>query len=236
MLAVAASRPPDAPCLLEAQRCRNTVQDLRRERPAKAKQHAPLVEIDLWRRLRCERADHRLWRHIRESRSNRSNAPAQPTNGAGQTDVWSAERIGSGLHALGRRCDGDAVFDRSEQARQPGGQEVRQEAERSAALRAVPPGDPQPSWRRPGVTSMTGKRTATRRVQGTAGQSRVAPFPVPDVRVNARQCSERKLQRPSPADRRVTTRRQELSRVPAPVATGERCYAGPPLQIKSDSR
>jgi hypothetical protein len=236
VLAVAASRPPDVPCRLKAQRRRNTVQDLRRERPAKAKQHASLVEIDLRRRPRCERADHRLRRPMRKSRSDRSNAPPQPTDGARQRDVGSAERIGSGLHALGRRCDGDAVFDRGEQARQPGGQEVRQEAERSAALRAVPPGDPQPSWRRPGVTSMTGKRAATRRVQGAAGQSRVAPFPVPDVRVDTRQCSERKLQRPSPARRRITTRRQKLSAVPAPAATGERCPVGPPRQIKSHSR
>ncbi len=66
-------------------------------------------------------------------------------------------------------------------------QDVRQEAERSAALRAVPPGDAQPSWRRPGATSMRDKRAATRRVEGAAGQSRVAPFPVPDVRVETRQ-------------------------------------------------
>ncbi len=173
---------------------------------------------------------------MREGRSNRSNAPAQPTNGAGQADVRSAKRIGSGLHALGRRCDGDALFDRDEQARQPGGKEVRQEAERSAALRAVPPSNPQPSWRRPGVTAMTGKRAAARRVQGASGQSRVAPFAVPDVRLDARQRSERKLQRPSPSRRRIAARRQELSGVAAPVATGERCPAGPPLQIKSDSR
>ncbi len=142
VLAVAAPWPPDAPCRPEAQRRRNTVQDLRRERPAKAEQHAALVEIDLQRRLRCKRADHRLQRYMREGRSNPSNAPAQPSNGAGQADVGSAERIGSGLHALGRRRDGDAVFDRGEQVRQPGGEEVRQEAERSAALRAVPPSDP----------------------------------------------------------------------------------------------
>ena len=76
VLAAAASRPPDAPCRLEAQRRWNTVQDLRRERPAKAKQHASLVEIDLRRRPRCERADYRLRRHMRENRSDRSNAPA----------------------------------------------------------------------------------------------------------------------------------------------------------------
>jgi hypothetical protein len=119
------------------------------------------------------------------------------------------------------------VFDRGEQAGQSGGKEIRQEAERSAALRAVPPSDPQPSRRRPGVTAMTGKRAAARRVQGAAGQSRVAPFAVPDVPLDARQSSQRKLHRSSPAHRRVAPRKRELSglRRPSPPAN-----AAPPAR------
>jgi branched-chain amino acid transport system substrate-binding protein len=51
------------------------------------------------------------------------------------------------------------------------------------------------------------------RMQGAAGQSGVAPFPVPDIRVNARQCSKRKLHGRSPTRRRTAVRRRELSRV-----------------------
>ena len=187
---LAAAAP--APCRLEAQRRRNTVQHLRRERPAKAEQYASLVG-DSGRRLHRQRADRRLRCDMREGRSDRSNAPAQPPDSARQGDVRPAQRIGGGFHALGRRRYDDAVFDRGEQAGQPGGEEVRQEAKRSAPLRAVPPSDPQPLGRHPGITAMAGKRAAARRMQRAAGQSGIAPFTVPDVRVDARQCAEREL-------------------------------------------
>ena len=90
MLAVAVPRPPRTPRRLEAQRRRNAVKDLWRERPAKAEQHASLVEIDPQRRLPCERAGRHLRRHMRKNRSDRSNAPAQPTDGARQGDVGPA--------------------------------------------------------------------------------------------------------------------------------------------------
>lgn len=160
MLAVPLLWPPKAPCRPETQRRRNTAQDLRRERPAKAEQDKSLVEIDPRRRLFCERADRRPRPHMRESRFDRLNAPPQPTHGAGQCDLGSAKRIGGGLHALGGQCDSDAVFDRGQQAGPPRGKKVRQETERSTTLRAIPPGDPQPAWRRPGVTAMTSKRAA----------------------------------------------------------------------------
>lgn len=181
LLAVVATRPLRARYRLEAQRCWNIIQDLRRERPAKAEQHMPLVEI--YPR-----------RHMRHGRLDRSNAPTQPTDGTGQTDVRSAQRIGGGLHALRRRCHGDAVLDRGKQARQPRGKEVRQQAECSTALRAIPSSDPQPRGRRPDVTAMTGKRAAARRMQGATGQSRLLPLPIPDVRVDARHCPQRNLQ------------------------------------------
>jgi hypothetical protein len=93
--------PPDTPSRPETQRRRNTVQDLLRERPAKAEQHASLVDIDPRRRLLRERTDRRPRPHMRESRFDRLNAPPQPTHGAGQCDLGSAERIGGDLHALG---------------------------------------------------------------------------------------------------------------------------------------
>ena len=102
MLVVHILRPLDTPCRPEAQRRRNTVQDLRRERPAKAEQHTSLVEIDPRRRLFRERADRRPRPHMRESRFDRLHAPPQPTYSAGQRDLRSAEHIGGGLHALGR--------------------------------------------------------------------------------------------------------------------------------------
>ena len=193
VLVVVAARPPDAPCRQEAQRRRNTVQHLWRERPTKADQHASLGEIDSCGRRHRQLADYRLWRHMREGRSNRPNPPPQPTDGAGQGNIRSTQRIGCGLHALGRRCHRDAVLDRSEQTRQPGSEKVRQEAERSTALRAVPPSDAQPARRHPGVTTMTGKRAPARRMQGAARQSGVAPFSVPDVRIDARKRPQRNL-------------------------------------------
>jgi hypothetical protein len=98
------------PCRLEAQGRWNTVQHLRRERPAKADQYASLVGVDSGGRFR-ERDGHRLRCDMSESGSNCSNAPAQPPDSARQADVEPAQRIGSGFHALGRRRYGDAVFD-----------------------------------------------------------------------------------------------------------------------------
>jgi hypothetical protein len=83
---------------------------------------------------------------------------------------------------------------------------------------------------------MTGKRAAAQRMQGAAGQSGVAPFPVPDVRIDARQCSEGDLHGRSPTRRRIATRRRELCGVQPAAVTGERCGAGPPLNIKTGSR
>jgi hypothetical protein len=157
VLVVAIPRPPHARCRLEAQRRRNTVQDLRRKRPAKAEQHASLVGIDLWRRLPCGHADHHLRRHMREDCSDHSNASAQPADSTGQGDVTPTQHVGGGLHAPGRSGHRDAVVNRGEQARQPNGKEVRQQAERSVSLRAVPPSNPHASWRHPGVTAMTRK-------------------------------------------------------------------------------
>jgi len=160
MLAVHILQPPDTPYRPETQRRRNTVQDLRRERLAKAEQHASLVEIDLRRRLFRERADRHPRHHMREGRFDRLSAPPQPADGAGQRDLGSAERIGGCLHALGGQCDGDAVLDRGQQPRSPRCKKVRQETERLATLRAVPAGDPHPAWRCPGVTAVTSKRAA----------------------------------------------------------------------------
>lgn len=72
---------------LETQGRRNTAQDLRRQRSAKPEQHVCLIDVDLRRRIPCERADRHLWCqtcHGVECHSNRSDATAQPTDGAGQ--------------------------------------------------------------------------------------------------------------------------------------------------------
>ena len=195
VLAAAVPWPPDVPCRLEAQRRRNPVQHLQWERLAKPEQQVSSFDVVPRRPLSGVPADHSLWRHhMPESHPERLHATAQPTDGAGQGDVGPAQRIGRRLHALGRRGNGDALLDRRKRAEQPGGQEVWQQAERSAALRAIPPSDPQPSWRRPGVAAVAGKGAAARGMHGAAGQSRVPPFPVPDVRIDARRCSKRKLQ------------------------------------------
>jgi hypothetical protein len=182
---------------LETQGRRNTAQDLRRQRSAKPEQHVCLVDTDLRHRIPYELADRHLRRHTChgvECRSNRSDATAQPTDGAGQGNVRPAQRVGSGLHALGRQCHGDTVFDRDEQARQSGGKEVRKQAERSMALGAIPPRDTQSSRRYSPVAAMTNERAAAQRMQWAAGQLGVTPFMVPDVRVDARRCSQRDLQ------------------------------------------
>ena len=237
VLTVAVPRPLDVPCPLEAQRRRDPVQSLHRERPAKAEQQASFVEIVLRRRLLGAPADHRLRRHhMPEDHPERVHATAQPTDCAGQGDVEPAQCIGGGLHALGRRGDGDALLNRRKQTGQPGGEEVWQQAERLAALRAVPSSNPQPSWRRPGVAAMAGKGAATRGMQRAAGQMGVPPFPIPDVRIDARRCSKWKLQRRSPARWRSTARTRGLCGVPTAPVTDERCVVGSALHIKTDSR
>src|SRR6202035_2393258 len=73
-------------------------------------------------------------------------------------------------------------------------------------------------------------------MQGTTRQSNVAPFPVPDVRIDARQSSERDLHWRSPTRRRHAARRRKLSGVPPAVVSGQHDGVGPPLHIKTDSR
>jgi hypothetical protein len=237
VLAVIITWPLGVPCRLEAQRRRDPVQHLQRERPAKAEQQMPFVEAVPRSPFSGVSADHSLGRHsMPEGHPERPHATAQPTDRAGQADIEPAQRIGRRLHALGRQGDGDALFDRRKQTGQPGGQEVWQQTERSAALRAVPSSDPQPSWRRPGVAAMASKGAAARGMQGAAGQSCVPPFPVPDVRIDARRCSKRKLQRRSPARWRSATRARELCGVQTAPVTAEHCVVGSALHIKTNSR
>ncbi len=73
-------------------------------------------------------------------------------------------------------------------------------------------------------------------MQGATRQSSVAPFPVPDVRIDARQSSERDLHWRSPTRRRHAARRRKLSGVPPAVVSGQHDGVGPPLHIKTDSR
>jgi hypothetical protein len=70
--------------------------------------------IDPPRRIRRKPTNRQHPSDRLESGVNRSNATAQPTNGAWQGDVMPTHGIGGGLHALGRGRHGDAVFDRSE--------------------------------------------------------------------------------------------------------------------------
>jgi hypothetical protein len=191
VLVVAITRPSDLRRRPEAQWRRYAAQGLRRKRPAKRQQHASLTDIGLPRRIPCERAKGRLRHHMChriECSSNRSHAAAKPPDSARQRDVRSAHRIGSSLHAPGRRYRGDAVFDRGEQARQPGSKKIRKQAECSMAFGAIPSRDPHPARRHTPIAAMTGKRATARRVQGAFGQIGITPFTVLDIRLDARRC------------------------------------------------
>src|SRR4029077_2439998 len=73
-------------------------------------------------------------------------------------------------------------------------------------------------------------------MKGATRQSSVAPFPVPDVRIDARQSSERDLHWRSLTRRRHAARRRKLSGVPPAVVSGQHDGVGPPLHIKTNSR
>ncbi len=239
MLVIAITRPSALRRRPEAQWRRYAAQGLRGKRPAKRKQHASLIDIGLPRRIPCERADGRLHHHTChrvERSSNRSHAAAKPPDSARQRNLRSAHRVGSSLHAPGRRYRGDAVFDRGEQARQPGSKKIRKQAERAMAFGAIPSRDPHPARRHTPIAPMTGKRATTRRVQGAFDQTGITPFTVLDIRLDARRCPQRDLQCHSPTRRRSATRRRELCRVRRPDVAGQECRISPPLRIKSGSR
>lgn len=167
VLVVAITLPSDLRRRPEAQWRRYAAQGLWRKRPAKRQQHASLTDVGLPRRIRYERAKGRLRHHMChciQYSSNRSHAAAKPPDSARQRDVRSAHRIGSSLHAPGRRHRGDAVFDRGEQARQPGSKKIRKQAECSTTFGAIPSRDPHPARRHTPIASMTGKRATSRRV------------------------------------------------------------------------
>jgi hypothetical protein len=134
LVAVVGSLGP--PRCLEAERCRNVGQSGRRQGAAKLDQPMGSVRVHAaGRRVRHEAGDGV------EPCSDGANATAQPADGTRQGDVGTAQPVGGGLQAPGRTGDGDAVLDGVEQARHPGGQEVRQQAERPMPLRTIPSGN-----------------------------------------------------------------------------------------------
>ena len=97
-----------------------------------------LVDIDTDRWVLCEAGDGG------EGRSDRSDPPAQPSDGSGQGNVGPAEQVGGNFQALGRLSHGHALLNRIEQVWQSGGKEVRQQAERPMPLGTIPSRDAQP--------------------------------------------------------------------------------------------
>lgn len=81
----------------------------------------------------------------------------QPAKCAGQGHIDTAQSIGGGLHALGRKRRDNDVLYRGEQAWQAGGKEVRQEAKRSMAFGTVPPSDAQSVRRCARITAVPSK-------------------------------------------------------------------------------
>lgn len=121
---VTAARPP---CRPEAQRPRNTVQQLRRKRSPEAKQYVSLVEVAPGCHRLREQADSRLRHNMGEGHSNRSNAPTQPTNGARQGDIGAAQRIGSGFTLL---ADDATAMQSSIELSRPGSLAARKSGKR----------------------------------------------------------------------------------------------------------
>ena len=188
-----------------------------------------LVDIDTDRWVLCEAGDGG------EGRSDRSDPPAQPSDGSGQGNVGPAEQVGGNFQALGRLSHGHALLNRIEQVWQSGGKEVRQQAERPMPLGTIPSRDAQPLWHQPWIAAVTGKRASTRRMQRTSGQSGCAPLLIPDIRRRTRSRMQRDLHRPPAATLNIdATARIMWSPLPRYHRARLRRNGG--LQIKSRSR
>src|SRR6516225_3739381 len=92
----------------------------------------------------------------------RSNGSA--ANRAGQRNIEAAQRVRSELNASSRRRHGHAALNQGERAGQPGGEEIRDQAEGPAALAAVPTRNSHSRWRYALVTAMAGKAATAGRV------------------------------------------------------------------------
>ena len=137
---------------------------------------------------------------------HRSDATTQPTKCAGQAHIEPPQRVSRSLNAPGRKCCANGVLDRGEQTRQSGGKKVRQKAECSMALRAIPSSDAQPLRIYARIAAVASKGAATRRMQRTRWQAGITPFLVGDVHLNARSRPQRNLQCRPLTRRRPPTR------------------------------
>jgi len=160
----------------------------------------------------------------------------QPAKCAGQGHVEPAQRVSSGLHALGRKRRDNGAFYRCEQTWQAGGKEVRQEAERSMALGTVPPSDTQSLRRCARITAVASKGAAARRMQWAGKQPNITPFLICDVLLDARLRSQRDLQCHPLTRRRTSTRPRALCGVLCQNVIGVNEGIEVPLQIKLNSR
>lgn len=192
----------------EAQRCRQSVQQLRCQRTAKVEQRVTLAKFNPNRRTSCEGCHRRLRhqpRHGIQRCLNRSDAAAKPAQRAGQGHVEATQRVCGGRHACSRLRRNCGSFDGGKQARQSGGQEVRQQAERSMPLGTIPPGNAQALRRHACITAVTGERTAARWMQRTREQAGIVPLTTGDVRLSTRLRAQWDLQGLSPTHRRAST-------------------------------
>src|ERR1700747_2226485 len=101
--------------------------------------------------------DRRYRHHGVTHRPNRAEPSAEPANRAGQRNIEAAQRVRSELNASSRRRHGHAALNQGERAGQPGGEEIRDQAEGPASLAAVPTRNSQSRWRYALVTAMAGK-------------------------------------------------------------------------------
>lgn len=177
---------------------------MRRQRTAKPEQHGTLARIGSKRWPACKgsyRCLRHQSRHGGEHRLHSSDATTQPTQRAGQRNLEAAELVRGRRHASGRlRCSGGCL-NRGQQARQSGGEEVRQQAECSMALRAVPASNAQAPWRHARIAAMAGERAPAGRMHRARDQAGITPFVASDVRLGTRLSAQWDLQGRSPTRR-----------------------------------
>jgi len=177
---------------------------MRRQRASKVEQRATLAKFNPKRRVACEGSPESLRhqpRHGLKRRLHRPDAATQPAQRAGQGHLEATQRVCGGFHACGQLRLNGGGLDGSKQARQSGGQEVRQQAERLMPLRTIPPGNAQALRRHACITAVTGERAATQWMHGACEYAGITPLMASDVRLGARLRMQRDLQSPLPTHR-----------------------------------
>ena len=121
-----------------------------------------------------------------------------PAHRPRELDRIAAKRIGCRGQARGLLGVGHHLFDLVELPRKPGGQTVRQQAERGVALGAVPASDPRPARALARAGAVAGQRTPPSRVIGAALKPCIAPRLGPNVCLAGKPRVVAKLHRPWP--------------------------------------